>query len=107
MIGVLLGVERIDGDGTLLDADALTSCSPAYRVGLVYGVVVPLLLGVAVSVVPLQLGARSLAFPRLAAAGFWAWLGGIVLVIVALADNGGPVGGNADMVELYLGADWP
>ena len=56
---------------------------------------VPFLLGVAVAIVPLQVGARSLAFPRLAAAGFWAWLIGLVLVIVSLANNGGPAAATA------------
>ena len=104
VVGLLLGVERIDGDSALLDAGALTQLFAGYRVGMVYGVMVPLLLGVAVAVVPLQVGARSLAFPRLAAAGFWAWLGGIVLIVISLANNGGPGGGNADMVDLFLGA---
>ena len=71
------------------------SCSSPSASALVFGVLVPLLLGIAVAVVPLQVGARSLAFPRLAAAGFWAWLGGLVLMIVALANNGGPGGGDA------------
>jgi heme/copper-type cytochrome/quinol oxidase subunit 1 len=101
-VGLLLGIERIDGTETLFDADALADLFVAFRVGLLYGVLVPLLLGVAVAVVPLQLGARSLAFPRLAMAGFWAWAGGIVIVIVALANNGGPDGGNADMVDLFF-----
>lgn len=104
-LGAILGFERIDGDGTVLPDDALTQLFAGYRVGLVEAAVLPLLLGVCVLAVPLQLGARSLAFPRLAAAGFWAWLGGIVLVIVALANNGGPFGGQADMVGLYLGAN--
>jgi cytochrome o ubiquinol oxidase subunit 1 len=104
VVGALLGAERIDGADSLIDADALPQLFTAYRVGLVYGVLVPLLLGIAVAVVPLQLGARSLAFPRVAAAGFWTWLGGLILTIVALADNGGPGGGNADMVDLYLAA---
>ena len=103
VIGFLLGAERIDGDSTLLDSGALTQLFAGYRVGMVYGVMVPLLLGVAVAIVPLQVGARSLAFPRLAAAGFWVWLGGIVLIVISLADNGGPGGGNADMVDLFLG----
>ena len=103
VIGFLLGAERIDGDSSLLDAGALTQLFAGYRVGMVYGVMVPLLLGVAVAIVPLQVGARSLAFPRLAAAGFWAWFGGIVLVVISLANNGGPGGGNADMVDLFLG----
>ena len=71
---------------------------------MVYGVVVPLLLGLALAVVPLQVGARSLAFPRVAAAGLWAWVGGIVLIVVSLCNNGGPGGGNSKMVDLFLGA---
>ena len=35
-------------------------------------------------------------------AGFWAWVGGITIVIVALANNGGPGGGDAEMVDLFL-----
>ena len=82
-LGVLLGAERIDGNGSLFDADAIPQLFAAFRVALVYGVLIPLLLGIAVAVVPLQVGARSLAFPRLAAAGFWAWLGGFVITMVA------------------------
>ncbi len=104
VLGVLLGAERIDGDGTLLDSNAINQLFAGYRVGLVFALAVPLFLGIALYVVPLQLGARALAFPRAAAAGFWAWFGGVVLLIVALFNNGGPFGGNHDMVELYLGA---
>lgn len=103
-LGFLLGLERIDGDGTTLPARVLPELFAGYRVGLVLGGVVPLLLGLSVAVVPLQLGARSLAFPRLAGAGFWAWLGGTAVLIVALFNNGGPDGGDADMVLLYVGA---
>jgi heme/copper-type cytochrome/quinol oxidase subunit 1 len=101
-IGVLLGVERIDGSDILLDADAVPQLFVAFRIGLLYGVVIPLLLGIAVAVVPLQLGARALAFPRVAMAGFWAWVGGITIVIVALANNGGPGGSDTEMVDLFL-----
>lgn len=104
VLGALLGIERVDGDGTVLDAGALPQLFVAHRVLLVYGVAVPLLLGLAIAVVPLQLGARSLAFPRLAGAGLWSWAGGLILVMVSLANNGGPGGGDADMVDLFLGA---
>jgi cytochrome o ubiquinol oxidase subunit 1 len=101
VVGLLLGLERVDGSDTLLATSALPELFAGFRVGLLYGVLVPLLLGVAVAVVPLQLGARALAFPRLAMAGFWAWVAGIVIVIVALANNGGPDGGNDEMVDLF------
>jgi heme/copper-type cytochrome/quinol oxidase subunit 1 len=101
-IGVLLGIERVDGGDTLFAADALPAMFVGFRIGVLYGVLVPMFLGLAVAVVPLQLGARALAFPRLALAGFWAWAGGITIVIVALANDGGPGGGNAEMVDLFL-----
>jgi heme/copper-type cytochrome/quinol oxidase subunit 1 len=101
-VGLLLGIERVDGTGTLFDADALADLFVAFRIGLLYGALVPLFLGLAVAVVPLQVGARSLAFPRLAMAGFWAWAGGLVIVIVALANNGGPDGTNGKMVDLFF-----
>jgi len=103
-LGVLLGIERIDGGGTVIDAGAIPQLFVAHRVALVYGVGVPLLLGLAIAVVPAQLGARSLSFPRLASAGLWTWIGGLVLVMVSLANNGGPAGGDPDMVDLFLAA---
>lgn len=102
VIGVLLGVERIDPSDDLLDAGALPQLFSLYRLVLTFGVVVPLGLGVALAVVPLQLGARALAFSRMAAAGFWAWLLGTGLAIGAIVANGGPGGGDEDMVQLFL-----
>ncbi|MEZ5259688.1 MAG: cbb3-type cytochrome c oxidase subunit I [Ilumatobacteraceae bacterium] len=63
---------------------------------------VPLLLGLAVAVVPLQLGARGLAFGRAAAFGFWTWLLGSALVVASFIGNGGPGGGDSKMVDLFL-----
>lgn len=104
VLGALLGIERIDADGTFLDAAALPQLFTAFRFGLVYGLAAPLLLGVAVAIVPLQVGARALAFPRLAAAGAWTWFAGLILVTISLIGNGGPLGGNADMVDLFIAA---
>ncbi len=101
VLGLVLGLERAD-DAALLDADALLQTFQLYRVGIVFGGIAPLALGLAVAVTPLQLGARSIAFPRLALTGFYAWLGGFTLAIVALGRNGGAGGGDANMVDLYL-----
>lgn len=102
VIAVLLGVERIDATDDMLDAGALPQLFSLYRVALTFGVVVPFGLGLSIAVVPLQLGARALAFPRLAAAGFWTWLFGTGLAIGAICANGGPGGGDEDMVQLFL-----
>ena len=100
-LGALIGFDRADSTKALVDEGAIPQLFSAYRVGLVMCVVLPLLLGVALAVVPLQVGARSVAFPRLAQAGFWAWLLGTVLVIVSIAANGGPGGGDRRMVSLF------
>ena len=63
-LGLVLGIERVDGGSNSLDADALPQLFSLYRVVLTFGVVAPFMLGLAVAIVPLQLGARALAFPR-------------------------------------------
>ncbi len=102
--GIVLGIERTFTDRDVFDASAMPQVFAGFRVGLVSGVGIPLLVGLSVAIVPLQLGSRSMAFPRVAQAGFWAWAIGLVLVVVSLANNGGPGGGNADMVDLFLAA---
>lgn len=102
VLGVLLGVERIDATEDMIDSGALPQLLSLFRLGLTFGAVVPLGLGLAIAIVPLQLGARALAFPRLAAAGFWTWLMGSGLMIGSIVANGGPGGGDEDMVQLFL-----
>lgn len=102
VLGLLLGLERADDANAVIDADALLQAFQAYRVGLVLGVLAPLGLGLAVAVAPLQLGARSIAFPRLALTGFYSWLGGMSLAMVALGRNGGAGGGEPQAVHMYL-----
>lgn len=103
VLAVLVGVERIDTKGfQLLDDGAAIQVLSAFRVLVAFGAVAPLLIGLAVAVVPLQLGAKALALPRVAAAGFWTWLVGIGLTIASIIANGGPGGGDEDMVDLFL-----
>lgn len=101
VVAVLLAFERTDATGAALPVNSITQLFSVYRFGLTYMVLLPLMIGAALAVVPLQLGARSLAFPRLAATGFWAWFIGSVLSVVAIGANGGPNGGNARFVDLF------
>ncbi len=102
VIGGLLGFERLDAESVTLEADSIGQLFSLYRIGLPYLVVGPLLFGLAIAIVPLQLGARALAFGRAAALGFWSWLFGAGLVVAAYLGNGGPGGGDPQMVELFL-----
>ena len=102
VVGALLGIERLNPDDTVLQANSIGQLFSLHRVGMLYLVAMPLLLGLGLAVAPLQIGSRSLSFGRTAALGFWAWLMGSILVIVAFIGNGGPGGGDADMVDLFL-----
>ncbi|MFM7262650.1 MAG: cbb3-type cytochrome c oxidase subunit I, partial [Acidimicrobiales bacterium] len=96
-IGVLLGLERISSGYGILPGDAVPQLLALFRYLLVFGALAPFMIGIAVAVVPMQVGSRAIAFPRLAQFGFWAWDLGSVLVIVSLVANGGPGGGNDNM----------
>lgn len=102
VLGVVFGIERADDGVINFDADALLQLAQGFRAGLVFAVIAPLTIGIAVAVAPLQVGARTMAFPRVALTGFYAWLGGVVVTFIALIANGGIGGGDADMVDLYL-----
>lgn len=74
-----------------------------YRVSLIFLFVVPLWIGLATFLVPLQIGARGVAFPRAAAAAFWVWLTGAGVLIASWAIDGGLApGGEQRAVELSL-----
>jgi heme/copper-type cytochrome/quinol oxidase subunit 1 len=101
-INVLIAVERLDGADVVLDAEVLPQLVDAQYVGLVFATLLPLVMAACVYAVPLQLGARSIAFPRLASSGFWMWFGGLILTTIALINNGGSLGGDADAVDLFI-----
>jgi len=104
VVNLLIAAERIDGGTAIIDSDAWTQMLSSQRVGLIFGAALPMAAGLAIAVVPLQLGARAIAFPRLVASGMYLWLGGFILSVIALANNGGLGGGDADMVDLFLAA---
>jgi heme/copper-type cytochrome/quinol oxidase subunit 1 len=103
VVGALLAFERVDDGGhQILHADTVAQLYSFYGVALIFCVVVPLLFGLATAIVPLQLGARGIAFPRAASLSFWTWLVASGVMVGAYIANGGPGGGNAIAVDLFL-----
>jgi heme/copper-type cytochrome/quinol oxidase subunit 1 len=102
VINILIGVERLDGTNAVLGVEVLPQLEDARVVGLVFATLLPLVMAACVTAVPLQLGARAIAFPRLASSGFWMWFGGAVLMAVSLINNGGTLGGDATAVALFI-----
>jgi cytochrome c oxidase subunit 1 len=97
----LWGAHQV-GDQNFLSADAANTLFTAGRLGLVLLVIVPLLLGLATYLVPLQVGANTLAFPRAASAALWTWVISGGILIVANAIDGGLGGGSDEAVDLGL-----
>jgi len=103
-VNLIIAIERTDGATAAFDSDSWSQLLGSQRVGLVFGAALPIAAGLAIAVVPLQLGARALAFPRLASSGVYLWAGGFILSIISFVNNGGFGGGDSDMVDLFLAA---
>ncbi len=101
-VGVALGIERIDSTSNLFPANSIVQLFSFFRTGLAIGVLAPLLIGVGIAIVPSQIGSQAISFARMALFGFYSWLIGSAVVIIALIGNGGPSGGNPRMVDAYL-----
>lgn len=83
------------------DAQQFTQIWSLGRDLLLFGGVVPILVGLATFLVPLQIGAPALAFARGAAGAFWTWALATDLFILSILLNGGPGGGREDFVVLW------
>ena len=101
----LVGFEGAQANSfDLLNLDTFFQIFTLGPVAVVFFGLLPALIGLATYVVPLQIGAQTIAFPRAAAAAFWGWLFGSALVIAGWAINGGPGGGSVEGVLLSLAA---
>ncbi len=103
--GGLVGVEKIDaGELQILSDESLIAAFSLHGVAAVFLFLLPLILGLAIYVVPLQVGASTVAFPRAATAAFWTWLLAGGLLVASYAIDGGPGGTDRDGVLLWLTA---
>lgn len=104
----LVRLERINIAGTsILDFGSNNQYFQTWslsRTSLLFFCVIPLILGLATYLVPLQIGAPSVAFPRAAAAAFWAWLVGILIHAVTVFSDGG-LGVPESLTEFAQGMD--
>ncbi|MEM7322560.1 MAG: cbb3-type cytochrome c oxidase subunit I [Actinomycetota bacterium] len=105
IVGIVATFQANNFDSPAADAiDHLAQIWSLSRDLVMFGGLVPLLLGIAIYVVPLQIGAPSLAFARGAAAGLWTWFLGLGLLVLAYVFDGGPGGGDEDFIVLWAAA---
>ncbi len=102
VVALLISIERIDvGSFSIIHADWAVQADTFRFIAGVFLLAVPLTLAVATAVVPLQVGAPTIAFPRAAAAAAWGYLIGGGLLVASYAMKGGAGGSDKDGVVLF------
>lgn len=92
------GLDALTDNGFLGARTAQLAASA--QTALLFLGVVPLLLGVAIAVVPLQLASPAIAFPRAAALSFWTWLVSAGIFVTSIAIDGGVLGADTTAAQL-------
>ena len=80
-------------DGQILSADKYNQMFTMHATTMIFLFVMPMTAGLANYIVPLQVGARDVAFPRMNAFGFWCFLFGGLFLNSSWLLGGAPDGG--------------
>lgn len=87
---LLMRVQLLYPGNAVLGPDTFNQMFTMHGTTMVFFVGMPILIGIANYVCPLQIGARDMAFPRLNALGFWVTLFGGLLVYFSFLTGGAP-----------------
>ena len=90
---LLIRAQLFTPDGTVLTADQYNQIFTMHGTTMVFLVIMPLAAAFANYVVPLQIGARDVAFPRMNALGLWIFVFGGLFLNLSWFLGGGPDGG--------------
>jgi cytochrome c oxidase subunit 1 len=103
LLALLMRTQLAQADQSLLTNASYNEVITIHGTAMIFLVVVPVLAGFANFLVPLMIGARDMAFPRLNALSYWLYLfGGLVLYLSFFADGGGPSAGWTSYPSLSL-----
>ena len=103
LAGILAALMRIQlavPNNHFLDPDKYNQIFTVHGTTMMFLFAVPVMLGMGVYLVPLMVGARNIAFPRLVNYAYWVYLFGGVMLWVALMTNTGPDAGWFSYVPL-------
>jgi cytochrome c oxidase subunit 1 len=103
LAGLLAAVMRLQlarADNHLVGPDLYNQLFSMHGTAMMFLFAVPVMEAVALYLLPLMVGTRNVAFPRLNAYGYWIYLCGGVMIFVAFALNIGPEAGWFSYVPL-------
>jgi cytochrome c oxidase subunit 1 len=87
---LVMRIQLLRPESTAVPPDVFYQMMTMHGTTMIFFVAMPLLAGFANYLVPLQIGARDMAFPRLNALGFWATFCGASLAYFSFATGGAP-----------------
>jgi cytochrome c oxidase subunit I+III len=93
VLAVLMRLQLAVPENDLIGPDLYNQIFSVHGTAMMFLFAVPVMQGVAIYLVPLMVGAREIAFPRLAAFALWMLLfGGLLLFVSLLLDMGAEAG---------------
>jgi cytochrome c oxidase subunit I+III len=93
ILALLMRLQLARPLGHVLGPDAYNQVFSTHGSTMMFLFAVPMMQGLGVYFVPLMLGARNLAFPRLVSFAYWLYLFGGIFLCVSLLSNTGPDAG--------------
>jgi cytochrome c oxidase subunit I+III len=100
LLAALMRIQLARPDAGVLSADLYNQIFTMHGTTMMFLFAVPIMLGLAIYFVPLQVGARAIAFPRLVAYGYWMFIFGGLFLFTMFAINTGPDNGWFSYVPL-------
>src|SRR4051794_26114827 len=95
LMALLMRAQLATPDEHLVTGNSYNQLFTMHGTTMIFLVIVPILAGFGNYLVPLMIGAKDMAFPRLNALSYWLFLrGGIVLMLSSLAKGGAAPGGG-------------
>jgi cytochrome c oxidase subunit I+III len=100
ILAALMRIQLAQPESTFLDPDLYNQIFSLHGTTMMFLFAVPVMEAMAIYLVPLMLGTREIAFPRLAAFNYWIFLFGGVMIYIAFFLNIGPEAGWTSYVPL-------
>ncbi len=107
LLALLIRSQLIESGGFLLSADAFNQAVSGHGILMVFFFISPFAVGLANFIVPLQIGADDLAFPRLNALSYWLYAFGGLLFLTSFFQGGTMMSGWTMYAPLNLPSYMP
>jgi len=89
---LLIRIQLAGPNGTVLSADAYNQLFTMHGLTMVFAAIMPVAAAFQNYMIPLQIGARDVAFPRLNAFSFWLFLFSVIMLMSSFFLGGSPDG---------------